>query len=194
MKSFKVVEKLMLRDDAPESWSLDQNINVKGKVVPFGTIGDVKIGYKYAHFCPRDRSLPKISWDSTKRSRLPITPIAPITEPITPPITTDRQPIICCDCGRHCSQPGESFADLERRTPWWDLSALYRPDVVAPKHKPRQIPAPENFAPIEIIADGDLAHICGECDRRRAKAERAREKAEKQAQETGRKQLALFEV
>lgn len=184
----------MMRDDAPDQWTLDRDINVKGKVVPAGTIGDVKLGYKYAHFYPCDRALPKISWDSTKRSRLPITPIDHQAIKRDRPIKSDHQPITCSDCGRHCSHHGESFADLEKRTPWWDLAALYRPDVVAPKHKPRPIPTPENFTPVEIIDNGELAHICGECDRRRAKAEKAREKAEKQAQETGRKQLALFEV
>lgn len=104
MKSFKVAEKLMMRPDAPERWSLDVDVKVKRAIVPAGTTGDLKMGYRYAHFVPFDTTLPKISWDSTKRSRLPITP--------------EHKPIICSECGRHCSHPDQTFEELRKVTPW----------------------------------------------------------------------------
>jgi hypothetical protein len=193
MKTFKVAEKLMTRPDAPERWSLDIDVKVKRAIVPAGTTGDLKMGYRYAHFVPFDITLPKISWDSTKRSRLPITPITPDHQAITP-ITTDLKQIICSECGRHCSQPGQTFEELRKVTPWWDMAALYRPDPCAPPKRPSLIPSPENFEPVEMIEDGNLVHICGQCDRRRQKAEKIRKKLEAEAAKTGRVQLALFEV
>ncbi len=189
----------MSRPDAPSRWTLDADVKVKREIVPAGTIGDLKLGYTAAHFCPDDPRLPKITWrDCTKGSRLPITPITKNDhQTITPEpeaIAIDHKPIICSECGRHCSKPGQTFEELRKVTPWWDMAALYRPDPDAPRKRPRLIPAPENFTAIELVDDGNLTHICGQCDRRRKKAEKAREKAEAEAAKTGRVQLSLFEV
>jgi Tfp pilus assembly major pilin PilA len=207
MKTFKVAEKLMTRPDAPERWSLDIDVKVKRAIVPAGTTGDLKLGYTAAHLRPDDPRLPTITWrDCTKGSRLPITPITrndhqaitidhkPITRNDHQAITIDHKPIICSECGRHCSQPGQTFEELRKVTPWWDMAALYRPDPCAPPKRPSLIPSPENFEPVEMIEDGNLVHICGQCDRRRQKAEKIRKKAAADAAKTGRVQLTLFEV